>query len=47
MKVGDLVKFVGDIFDDLGCFAASHDFDRVATALAKCAEVIDPKRVEE
>ena len=28
MNVGDLVKFAGDIFDDLGCFAARHDFDR-------------------
>ena len=46
MKVGDLVKFVGDIFDDLGCFAARHDFDRLASVLAKCAEVIDPTRME-
>ena len=46
MNVGDLVKFAGDIFDDLGCFAARHDFDRLAAVLAKCAEVIDPNRAE-
>ena len=46
MNVGDLVKFAGDIFDDLGCFAARHDFDRLAAVLEKCAEVIDPNRVE-
>ena len=46
MKVSKVVKFVGDVLDDLGCLAARHNFDRVATALAKCAEVIDPNRVE-
>jgi hypothetical protein len=46
MKVGDMIKFIGDVFDDLGCFAARHDFDRLASALAKCAEAIDPSRME-
>jgi len=40
-------KLVGDLFDDFGCFCARYNLDRVGAFLAKCAEVIDPKRVEE
>ena len=47
MKVGDLMrKFMGDIFDDIGCFFARYDFDNVACCFFRLAEYIDPARME-
>jgi hypothetical protein len=40
-------KFVGDVFDDIGCFFARCSFDYVGAFFAKCAEAIDAVRVEE
>ena len=42
-----MMKTIGDIFDDLGCFFARYDFDRIGSFFAKCAEVADPDRMEE
>ena len=48
MKVGNLMrKFVGDIFDDVGCFFARYNLDRAAFCFYSLAEKIDPDRMEE
>ena len=39
-------KFIGDIFDDIGCFFARYDFDNAAWCFSRCAECIDPVRME-
>jgi uncharacterized protein YozE (UPF0346 family) len=38
-------RFIGNVFDDVGCFFARHDFDRIAAFLSRCADYIDPARV--
>ena len=44
---GNMCKWFGDVFDDIGCFFSRHDFDRLAAFFATCAEVIDPARIDE
>jgi|ETNvirnome_6_100_1030635.scaffolds.fasta_scaffold04301_1 hypothetical protein len=45
MKISHARKFIGDVFDDVGCFFARYDFDRIAAFLSRCADCIDPARV--
>ena len=44
---GNMRKWIGDVFDDSGCFFSRYDFDRLATFFATCAEVVDPARIDE
>ena len=41
-----MVKTVGDMFDDIGCWFANYDLDSLATFFHKISEFIDPDRVE-
>ena len=40
-------KFIGDIFDDIGCFFARHNLTRAAFCFYSLAEKTDPGRMEE
>ena len=40
-------KFVGDVFDDIGCFFARHNLDRAAFCFYIIAQKIDPGRMEQ
>ena len=40
-------KFIGDIFDDVGCFFARYNLDRAAFCFYSLAEWTDPDRMEE
>jgi hypothetical protein len=39
-------NFIGDIFDDIGCFFARYDFDSLASCFSRLAERTDPTRME-
>ena len=38
-------RFIGNVLDDIGCFFARYNFDRIAAFFSNCANWIDPARV--
>jgi len=39
-------RFIGDVFDDIGCFFARHNMGALASCFARLAEGTDPERME-
>jgi len=41
-----MIKTIGDIFDDVGCWLANYELNSLASLFHKISELIDPDRVE-
>ena len=41
-----MVKIIGDIFDDIGCWFARYELDSLASFFHKISGLIDPDRIQ-